>query len=186
MDLKKTILLAKIGRPQGLHGDVRVKSYTHQPIALADYNPLFSDDGRSFEIVDIRAHKGILIVRFSGIDNREAAEPLNGLNLFVERTHLADDELATDEFFHVDLEGLEVVDKMGKSWGLVKSLFNFGSADVIELCLTGRRSLMIPFTKSAVPVVDIENGRIIIDPIAAGLADDGVSRGDKNKGSESL
>ena len=64
---------------------MRVKSFTADPLALADYGPLLAEDGRAFEIERLRPAKDVLVVKFRGVDDRNAAEALNGVALYVER-----------------------------------------------------------------------------------------------------
>ena len=117
--LENPILMAKIGAAQGLRGEVRVSSFTDDPTALGDYGNLIAGDGRVFEILEIREAKTVVIVRFRGVNDRNAAEALNGLELFIERDNLPDDDLDEDEFYYTDLEGLEAVDAEGKSLSLI-------------------------------------------------------------------
>ena len=174
--LHNPILMATIGAAQGLRGEVRVRAYTADPLALGDYGNLHSKDGRIFEILEIREAKNVAIVRFRGINDRNAAEALNGLELFIERENLPDDELDDDEFYYADLEGLEAVDEGGKSYGTVTGVFDFGAGDLLELKGPGRRPVLIPFSEAAVLEIDLEGGRILIDPRAAGLIEDPEDR----------
>jgi 16S rRNA processing protein RimM len=170
--LQNPILMATIGAAQGLRGEVRVRSYTADPLALGDYGNLHSMDGRAFEILEIREAKNVVVVRFRGVNDRNAAEALNGLELFIERENLPDDELDDDEFYYADLEGLEAVDETGKSYGTVSGVYDFGAGDLLELKGPGRRPTLIPFSEAAVLEIDLEAGRLLIDPRAAGLIDD--------------
>lgn len=177
--LENPILMATIGAAQGLRGEVRVRSYTGDPVALGDYGNLHSSDGRVFEILDIREAKNIAIVRFRGVNDRTAAEALNGLELYIERDNLPDDELEDDEFYYADLEGLQVVDETGKGYGTVSGVYDFGAGDLLELKGPGRRPALIPFSEAAVLAIDLENGSILIDPQAAGLVEDPGEKGGK-------
>lgn len=170
--LENPVLMATVGAAQGLRGEVRVKTFTADPTALGDYGNLHSLDGRTFEILDIREAKNIAIVRFRGINDRNAAEALNGLDLYVERDNLPDDELEDDEFFYADLEGLEAVDTQGRSHGTVTGIFDFGAGDLLELKGPGKRPVLIPFSEAAVLEIDVEGGRLVIDAIAAGLEEE--------------
>lgn len=170
--LENPILMATIGAAQGLRGEVRVRTYTDDPLALGDYGNLHSMDGRVFEILDIREAKTVAIVRFRGVNDRNAAEALNGLELYIERDNLPDDELEEDEFYYADLEGLEAVDADGKSYGKVAAVHDFGAGDLLELKGPGMRPALIPFSEAAVLEIDVEARRILIDPIAAGLVND--------------
>jgi 16S rRNA processing protein RimM len=184
MALKNPVLMATIGAAQGLRGEVRAKTYTTEPTALGDYGNLHAADGRVFEILDIREMKDMAVVRFKGVNDRNAAEALRGLDLFIERDNLPSELLEDDEFFYADLEGLEAFDATGKSYGIVSGIFDFGAGDLLELKAPAKRPLLIPFSEAAVLEIDLEEGRILVDPIAAGLIDDGDNgEGEKGPGS---
>ncbi|MBW6423994.1 ribosome maturation factor RimM [Rhizobium sp. XQZ8] len=169
--LENPVLMATIGAAQGLRGEVRVRSYTADPTALGDYGNLHTEDGRVFEILEVREAKNVVVVRFRGINDRNAAETLAGLELFIERENLPDEELEEDEFYYADLEGLEAVDQDGKSYGTVSAVYDFGAGDLLELKGPGRRPALIPFSEAAVLEIDLEGGKILIDPQAAGLTE---------------
>ncbi|NLS05710.1 ribosome maturation factor RimM [Rhizobium sp. P32RR-XVIII] len=170
--LENPVLMATIGGAQGIRGEVRAKAYTADPTALGDYGHLHSMDGRSFEILEIREMKNVVVVRFRGINDRNAAEALNGLELYIERDNLPDDELEEDEFFYADLEGLEALDDKGVSYGTITGVFDFGAGDLLELKGPGKRPVLIPFSEASVLEIDLEGGTILIDPLAAGLVED--------------
>ncbi|PWV98305.1 16S rRNA processing protein RimM [Hoeflea marina] len=178
--LEQPVAVGIVGAAQGLRGEVRVKSYTADPLAIGEFDVLFAADGRRFEILDIREAKTVVVVRFRGINDRTAAEALKGTELFIERASLDDEDLEEDEYFHADLEGLEAFDDEGKSWGIVTAVLDFGGGDLLELRLPGQRSVVIPFTRTAVTLVDVAGGRILVDPQAAGLIDDGSSAADED------
>ncbi len=171
--LRNPVLMATVGAAQGLRGEVRVKAYTADPTALGDYGNLRSLDGRVFEILEIREAKNVAIVRFRGVNDRNAAEALNGLELYIERDALPDGELEDDEFYYADLEGLDVYDGAGKHYGSVSAVFDFGAGDLLEIKGPGKRPVLIPFSETAVLEIDLESGRLLIDPIAAGLEEEG-------------
>jgi len=158
------ILLGQFGAAHGLKGEVRLKSYTGDPMAIGDYGPLSTEDGRRFEILALKPAKEVLIARVKGISDRTAAERLTNVKLYVPRAALgqAEDE---DEFFHADLVGLPVEDGDGEALGSVLGLHDFGAGAVLEIKTSGR-SVMLPFTKAAVPVVDVAGGRVVIDRAA--------------------
>lgn len=167
--LENPVLMGTIGAAQGLRGEVRVKAYTLDPTSFGDYGSLHSEDGRLFEVLEIREAKNVVVVRFRGVNDRNAAEALKGLDLFIERDKLPDEELEDDEFFYADLEGLEAVDATGRSHGTVTGIFDFGAGDLLELKGPGKRPVLIPFSEAAVIEVDFENGKLLIDPVAAGI-----------------
>lgn len=162
--------MAVIGAAHGIKGELRVKTFTGDPLALGDYSPLYAKDGRAFEIEDIRPAGEMVVVRFKGIRDRSTAERLTGIELFVDRSVLPSEE--EDEFYHADLVGLTVRDETGADAGKVIAVQNFGGGDILEITFQGRKGLLIPFSQAAVPEVDIAGGFIRIDKISAGLAED--------------
>jgi 16S rRNA processing protein RimM len=162
----KHIVLAIVGAPHGVKGEVRVKAFTAEPTAIASYGPLFSDDGRRFEIERLRPAKGVVVAKFRGIDDRDAAERLKGISLSVARNALPAPE--PDEFYHADLIGLAAVDRTGKPLGEVVAIENYGAGDFLEIAPPGARkgsaALLLPFTKECVPDIDIAGGRLVVVP----------------------
>jgi len=168
---KNPIQMAVVGAAHGIKGELRVKTFTGDPLALGDYGPLYAKDGRAFEIVDIRPANTVVVVRFKGVSDRNAAEGLTGTELFVDRSALPDDG-EDDEFYHADLVGLAVKDETGAAVGKVTAVQNFGGGDILEVTYQGRKGVLIPFTEAAVPEIDIEAGFVRIDTVAAGLVED--------------
>lgn len=165
------IQMAVIGAAHGIKGELRVKTFTGDPLALADYGPLYAKDGRTFEIAAIRPANEVVVVRFKGVNDRNAAEALTNTELFVDRSALPDDG-DEGEFYHTDLVGLAVRDENGEPVGKVFAVQNFGGGDILEIQYQGRKGVLIPFTQAAVPVVDIAGGFVAIDTVAAGLVED--------------
>lgn len=159
---RKPLLLAVIGAAHGVKGEVRVKSFTADPAALGDYGTLFTEDGRAFEIERLRPSKGVVVVKFKGIDDRNAAEALNGLSLSVDRGALPAAD--ANEFYHADLIGLQAFDTAGNPLGTVVAVQNFGASDILEIAPARGPSLLVPFTKVSVPDIDIPAGRLVIVP----------------------
>ena len=153
-----SILMATIGAAQGLKGEVRVNPLTSEPMALVGYRHFTDSTGRTFEIERGRAQKNVLIAKFKGVDDRTAAEKLNGTQLFVERSALDKVAKDEDEFLYADLVGLRVQDETGHDWGHVAAVFEFGAGDILEIKCTDGKLRMIPFSKAAVPTVDVAGG----------------------------
>jgi 16S rRNA processing protein RimM len=160
----KLVHVGRIGGAHGTRGEVRLKSFTAEPLAIADYGALQTQDGaRSFTIETLRGAGDVLIVRFAGIADRTAAEQLRNLDLYVPREKLPPP--AGDEFYHVDLIGLAAVDKDGRALGTVIAVHDFGAGDILEVRpVGGGETLMLPFNEGTVPEVDIAGGRLVIDP----------------------
>jgi 16S rRNA processing protein RimM len=167
-------LVARIGAAHGIRGEVRVKTFTQNPLDVVAYGPLASADGRVFEFDSARPAAGtspdMLVVRFKGIDTRDAAEALNGTELFVRRDRLG--ETAADEYFHADLIGLAAVTTAGEPLGTVIRVENYGAGDLLEIAPRRGDTLLVPFTKAFVPEVDLAGGRVVIEP-PPGLLDGG-------------
>jgi 16S rRNA processing protein RimM len=161
------ICVAQIGAAHGLRGEVKLRSFTENPAAVASYGPLESEDGtRIFEIEDLRPAKDHFVARLSGIDDRAAAERLTNVRLYVPRDRLPpveDDET----YYHADLVGLAAVTPDGAPLGTVTAILNFGAGDVIEIKpAEGGEPLMVPFTDASVPAVDVAAGRMVVRPLA--------------------
>ena len=171
------VLMAVIGAAHGIKGELRVKAFTGDPLALGGYGPLFAKDGRRFELIDVRPQGTVVVARFKDVGDRSAAEALTGTELFVDRAVLAAD-LDDEEFYHADLVGLSVVDEQGTQIGKVAAVHNFGAGDILEIDGAGLKGVLVPFTKAAVPTVDLAARTIRVDTIAAGLAGDEDSDGE--------
>jgi len=147
----------------GIKGEVKVKTFTSSPEALSAYGPLATDSGHALTIVALNPVKGDeAIVRFQGIDDRNAAENLKGRQLFVARASLPEPE--ADEFYLADLVGLRVEDRAGTHLGKVRAIHNFGAGDIIELERAGGGTEFIPFNSSVTREIDVAKGRIVIEP----------------------
>jgi len=159
----RPILLGIVGAPHGVRGEVRVKSYTADPLDLRAYGPLWSAEGRRFDIVSLRPAKEVVVVRFAGIDDRTAAEALNGVRLHVDRDRLPPPE-DDDDFLQADLIGLAAETAAGEALGRVIAVHNFGAGDTLEVQPPRGPSVYYPFTRAVVPTVDIAGGRLIVVP----------------------
>jgi 16S rRNA processing protein RimM len=160
------VCLGQIGAAHGVLGEVRLRSFTADPGAIADYGPLETEDGRVIEIESLRPAKDHFVARLSGVADRIAAERLANIKLFVPRDRLPEPEEA-NEFYHADLVGLTVLDRSGQKLGAVVAVHNFGAGDLIEVRLDASvKTELVPFDEIHVPTVDIAAGKIVIDPPA--------------------
>jgi 16S rRNA processing protein RimM len=158
------VCVGQIGSAHGVRGEVRLRSFTSEPGAIAAYGPLEAEDGRVFEIEAMRPAKDHFVARLSGIRDRDAARTLANTRLYIPRERLPQTE-EPDEFYHADLVGLAVVDPAGRVLGSVVAIHNFGAGDLIEIRLdAGGHTELLPFDSIHVPAVDIAAGRIVVDP----------------------
>ncbi|KFB08697.1 ribosome maturation factor RimM [Nitratireductor basaltis] len=180
--LRDPVQLGVVGAPHGIRGELRVKSFTQDPLAIGDYGPLHTDDGRELLVQKARPAKNVLVVSFAGVNDRSGAEALAGARLFVERAVLPQD-LDEEEYYHADLIGLSVRDAAGEDFGKVIAVHDFGAGDILEVKPVSGRSVMMPFTRDAVPEVKPSAGYMVVDPAAAGLiaSDEDGSEADESE-----
>lgn len=162
---KGRILLGRFGAAHGVRGEMRLQSFTADPLAIAAYSPLSDDTGaRQFALVSVRPQgKDMLVARVAGVADRAAAEALRGVELYVARERLPPPE--EDEFYLADLVGLRAETRAGVLLGHIVALRNFGAGDILEVMpAAGGETQMFPFTKAVVPTVDVTGGRLVIEP----------------------
>jgi 16S rRNA processing protein RimM len=159
---EKRVLVARIGAPHGVRGDVKLWSFTAAPEAVGGYGPFESDDARHvFTLKSLKPAKDFFIAHFEGIDDRDAAARFTNIDLFVPRERLPPP--GADEFYHADLIGLAAIDASGSRLGEVLAVHNFGAGDLLELKLDAARdTVMIAFTPETVPKVDLKAGQVVI------------------------
>jgi 16S rRNA processing protein RimM len=161
------VCVARIGAAHGVRGEVKLWSFTEDPAAVAHYGPLETQDGtRCFEIEALRAAKDHFVARIAGVSDRDAAEKLRNIELYIPRARLPKIE-ETDTFYHADLVGLDAVTPDGARVGTVHALHNFGAGDIIEIAPAGGGDpLMLPFNETTVPKIDVAARQIVVVPPA--------------------
>ena len=153
------IVLGVITGAHGIQGEVKLKSFTADPEAIASYGALDASNGTTLTIASLRPHKGLFRARIAGIDDRNAAETLKGLELSIPRHRLPEAE--ADEIYHTDLIGLSIVDPGGARLGAVVAIPDFGAGELLEMKLDNIKStVLMPFNKQTVPVIDLDAGTI--------------------------
>ena len=156
----KLICVGAIAGAHGVRGLVRVKSFTQRPGDVAAYGPVMDDRGRSHRIEVRGTVKGGVIAALAGIDDRDAAEALRGRRLYVPREAMPPPE--PDEFYHADLIGLAAVAEDGRTLGEIVAVHEHGSAPVLEVRPAEGESWLAPFTRDAVPEVDLAGRRVVL------------------------
>jgi 16S rRNA processing protein RimM len=157
------ICVGVITGAHGVQGFVRVKSFTATPEDVAAYGLLSDESGiQTFDLTLTGAAKGVLLARIAGANDRNAAEALRGVEMWVDRSKLpvADD----DEFYHADLVGLAAVRPDGSAFGTVRALHDFGAGEMIEFDLNEGGNVILPFTHDVVPNIDIAAGQVVVNP----------------------
>lgn len=174
------LCLGVIGAAHGVRGAVKVKTFTETPLDLAAYGPLTDENGeRAFIVTSCQAAKAGARITLKGVGDRNAAEALRGVGLYVARAKLPDLADAED-FYHTDLIGLEAVGEDGAGFGTVTACHNFGAGDLLEI-----NGVFYPFTKAVVPHIDMAAGRLTLCPPHEEEARPPEQMADKNRGGAS-
>ena len=161
------MLVGRFGAAVGLKGEIRLQSFTGDPMAIADYGALTDQTGaRAFDIENLRpGGQGILVARVAGVADRDAAEALTNIELYADRALMPAE--TEDEFYVADLLGLSAVTVAGERLGEVVDVVNYGAGDIVEVKPPhGGDTLLFPFTKAVVPEIDIPGRRVVIAPPA--------------------
>ena len=158
------VVVGTLGGAFGVTGEVRIKSFCADPEAIADYVPLYTSTGLTIQQVILTGRtKAGFTAQVDAILTKEQADELKGVEILADRSLLP--SLPDDEFYYADLIGLTVLDTGGETLGIVKNVMDHGAGDLLEILAPGASdTLLLPFTKANVPTVDLEAGRIIVDP----------------------
>ena len=158
------VIVGAIGGSFGVQGEVRLKSFCADPQAIADYTPLYTEDGRAFAQVVLTGQlKNGFTARLDGVVTKEDADALRNISLYAERALMP--SLPDDEYYYADLIGLTVLDTGGNILGTVKNVMDHGAGDLLELIVPGQaETTLLPFTQAVVPAVDMTAKRIVADP----------------------
>ncbi len=158
----KYLIVGRVSGAHGVRGDVRLSTFTQDPLAILDYRDLVRADGSAaLTVLSARIAKGGVIARCKGIETKEQADGLKGLTLHVARSALPEPD--DDEYYLADLIGLSAVNTDGQRIGRVKSVQDFGAGDILEIDpAEGGPTWYLPFTRLAVPEVQISTGQIVI------------------------
>ncbi len=156
------VCLGVIAGAHGVRGLVKIKSFTEAPEDIAAYGPLCDETGQRRFVIKVKGRaKGLVLAELDGVHDRDQAQALHGLQLYVERDALP--RLDEDEtFYQADLIGLAAEDPEGRPLGRVVAVPNFGAGDLLEVLDPERVSQFYPFTRAVVPEVDLDGGRVVI------------------------
>lgn len=158
------ICVGAVGGSYGVRGEVRLKSFCAVAEDIESYSPLTSEDGGTlFHLALIRPMKNGFVARIAEVATKEEADALKGTQLFAGRDQLP--SLPDDEFYHTDLIGLQVWDTGGTLLGSIKNVLDHGAGDLLDVQRPGSsETVLLPFTRAAVPTVDLSARRVIADP----------------------
>jgi len=157
------IVLGVITGVHGIQGEVKLKSFTADPEAIASYGPLDASNGTTLKIKSLKVHKDFFRARIEGVTDRNAAETLKGIELSILRDRLP--EPVEDEVYHTDLIGLAVLDRDGAKIGSVVDILDFGAGELLEMKLQNVKStVLMPFDTQTVPEINLDAGTLTINP----------------------
>jgi len=150
MNDDKLIYVGIIIGAHGIKGEVKVKSFT-SPIDNIATMQLQDTKGHAYSLKIMGRTKDILICRISNSLDRNTAEAMHGLKLFVMRSNLP--KVAESEYYAEDLYGIAVCSTDKEVIGKVVAVYNFGAGDIIEIELLHGVTEMFPFTKEIFPEI---------------------------------
>lgn len=166
--MRHLVLLGAVLGAHGIRGEVKLRSFTADPAAIANYGPLRTKDGRRLEIAKLKPARDGFIAAFKGITDRDQAEALRGLELYVPRAALP--AQAQDEVYVHDLIGLPVVAADGTELGQVIGVENYGAGDLLDVRVVDRKdTVLIPFSEPY--VTEADSKRIVVE-LPAGYLDE--------------
>ncbi len=159
------LVVGRIGRPHGVRGEVTVEVRTDDPeLRFAVGTSIATDPaGRGPLVVTGRRwHKGFLLLTFEGVTDRDVADELRGTMLVIDSADVAPSE-DPDEFHDSQLIGLTVETAAGEPVGEITDVLHHGQ-DLLVVRRAGADEALIPFVKALVPEIDLEGGRLVVDP----------------------
>lgn len=166
---EKLVCLAVVTAPHGVRGAFKLRCFTERPENVAAYGPVLDGRGRELVLEVLHRIPGGVVARAAGVTDRDAALALRGAELLVPRERLP--APGADEFYREDLLGLAAVDPEGRPLGRVVGVADHGAGAVLELETEAGGLLDLPFTRAAVPVVDLEAGRLTVSAAAIPTAE---------------
>ncbi len=162
------IKVGKIVSAVGIRGEVKVYPYTDYPERFEELQGVFAEDDW-MEIEKVRYQKNMAVIKFAGIDDRNAAEAVRDRFLTIEKKDLR--PLGEDEYFIFDLIGLKAQDQDGVLLGTVSDVIQNTAQDLYEITAENGEKYLIPAVREFVTDIDINHGIMKIKPIEGLLGD---------------
>jgi 16S rRNA processing protein RimM len=157
------VTVGRVGRPHGLRGDVTIAVSTDDPDARFAPGAVLDSDGGPLTVAARRRSGGLLVLRFEGVEDRDAAEALRGTTLSVSAATLppVDDP---DEFYDHQLVGLAVRHVDGRPLGEVVDVWHPPASPVLLVRRPDGSDEAVPFVRALVPTVDVAGGFLVVEP----------------------
>jgi 16S rRNA processing protein RimM len=159
------VVIGRITKPHGIGGEVRVSAFTESPRVFTQYERIYlrlpDGEPRLMKIRTARLHKNAVLVQLENVVDRNQAEEFVGADLLIRREWLPEPD--EDEYYWIDLIGLQVLTDTGETLGNVDNLIA-GSEDDLLVVKDGKREILLPFRDEIIREVDLDRGRIVVDP----------------------
>lgn len=159
------VVMGRIVGAQGILGWVKVQTFTEHLDGLLDYDEWYLGNDkqpwRKVEVLEANVHGKILIAKLPGIVDRTAAEQCKGLLVAVHRDSLPKHE--EGDYYWSDLIGMQVVNLADEPLGIVDTLLETGANDVLSVRDANGKEILIPFIKSVIQQVSVEDKVIRVD-----------------------
>ena len=169
MTSTKKLHIADIRTAHGIRGLLKLAIYLENPKDIENYNPVQGNDGRTYTIILKNAIKGEWLAEVNGITDRNQAELLRGIELYIDRNQLPETE--GDEIYLEDLVGCDAINTEGHKIGDIISVDNFGASDLIEIKpIDGSKTYYLPIAEPYVQDIDIEQKIVVVEPVAEFMA----------------
>ena len=162
------VLVAVIAAPHGIDGAVSAEVYSDNPRRFAAGAELATASGEKLRIVSASPHKGRLLLHLSGVEDRNAAEKLRGLRLYVDESEV--EPLPEGSWYWFQLLGLTVKEK-GRVLGEIVEILPYTANDVYVVRRQNKKDLLIPALKDVVKQVDLD-AKVMEVELPAGLEDE--------------
>ena len=165
------VCVGVIASSSGVRGNVKIRSFTDNPEDISTFQKVYDFNLNTYKIEVVQVKKDYIIASIDGVNNRDQAEQLRNIRLFINRAELP--EPSEEEYYHADLIGMSVYDTDNINIGTVVNLVNFGASDILEVqTLSDKDTVYYPFAKQWVESVDQENRKILLKPQEETIAAD--------------
>ena len=159
------IVIGRVTRTHGVHGEVRVHPYTNEADSLGQYDRLYfqvpNEEREIYRIDGFRPHKNFALLKINGVHGKESAQRFLGAEILIKRDWMP--PLEPDEYYWTDLVGLKIIDQEGRDLGYVKRLQSTGADDLLVF-ERDQEEYYLPFREEIIRSVDLSAGRISASP----------------------
>lgn len=167
------VFVGRVVRPHGIRGDLKTVPYTDEPEQFKQFKSVFveksGENGKWFEIEKVRFQQKGIILKLSGVDDRNDAETFRGSVLRVRASVLPEPVLSENSLLRI--VGFSVISSSGENIGRVEDVLQTSAQNVLVVNCGGKE-ILIPAVDAFLTEINLMEGMIVIDPI------DGLLDGD--------